>query len=525
MRRDNIRAGLLRRVGALLVAFAVAGLATFAAPAVPIQVGRPVPVASGEVHVAVDGETVVELPLAASHVALHWPGNEEAALTVAFSRDGQTFGPETAVEHDEVDDREASAETYGGVLFADGARFARVSSDRPLEDVTVVALDSHEEIGVVDPPSSMALAATGQPPIITRAQWGANESWRFTSQGLEIWPRVFERVQKIVIHHTAGPNYDPNPAATVRSVMHYDAITKGWSDMGYNFLIDNVGHIYEGRYSRAYAPGEIPTGEDATGRLVTGAHAKHYNSGIVGIVMMGTFVDRDITPAARASLVSLVAWLAERHGLDPLGSSLYVNPVSGLSRYLPNIIGHRNVSLTACPGGVFYNTLPAVRNAVAARIASTTGSAVDSSAPTVIAIAPRSASPTRSHTASFGMVFSEPVTNLTVDDLGLTGTSTGWSITGLTGTAGVWSVELQAAVPTDGTVEVTLAADAVTDLAGHLGPAAPVASGTITWDADLVGSVTRLAGADRYATAVAISAASYGPGVPVAYITSGLGFA
>jgi putative cell wall-binding protein len=521
VRRDNIRAGLLRRVGALFVPFAVAGLATFAAPALPIQVGRSVPVASGEVRVVVDGETVVELPFAASHVALHWPGNEEAALTVAFSHDGRTFGPETGVQHDEVDDKEASPETYGGVLFADGARFARVSSERLLEDVTIVALDSHEEVGVADPPSSSALAATGQPPIITRAEWGANESLRFTSQGLEMWPRVFEPVQKIVIHHSAGSNYDPNPAATVRAIMHLDAITKGWSDMGYNFLIDNVGHIYEGRYSRAYAPGEIPTGEDEAGRLVTGAHARHFNSGIAGIVLLGNYVDRDITPATRAALVSLVAWLAERHGLDPLGAGLYVNPITGEGKWLPNIIGHRNVSQTACPGGVFYGTLPSVRQAVAARIAATTGTGVDATDPSVVALQPTSPSPTNSHSASFGIVFSEPVTDLTLSDLSLTGTSTGWTLTSLTGTASVWHVTLHADTPTDGSVQVTLAEDAVADLAGLLGPTSAVASAAIDWDADLAGTVTRIAGADRYDTAASISAATFAPGVPVAYVATG----
>lgn len=520
MRRDNDRAGHLRRVGATVVAFAVAGLATVATPAIP-QFGRPVPVDSAEVRVAVSGETVVELPFAASHVALHWPGNEEAELSVAFSRDGLTFGPETAVEHDEVADRDASAETYGGVMVADGARFARVSSDRPIADLTVVSMDSQEDVGVARWPSSMALAATGQPVIIPRSAWGANEGYRFTSQGLEIWPRVFEPVQKIVIHHTAGANYDPNPAATVRSIMHYDAITKGWSDMGYNFLIDNVGHIYEGRYSRAYGPGETPTGEDEAGRLVTGAHARHFNSGIVGIVMMGTFVSRDITPAARAALVSLVAWLAERHGLDPLGSGVYINPITGAGRVLPNIIGHRNVSATACPGGVFYDTLPAVRQAVAARIASTTGNGVDTTDPSVIALKPTSPSPTNGKSTSFGIVFSEPVADLTLDDLSVTGTSTGWTLTNLTGSASVWHVTMHADAPTDGSVQVTLAAGAVTDRAGRPGPAGAVASSTIEWDADLAGTVTRIAGADRYETAASISAATFAPGVPVAFVATG----
>ena len=515
----------LRRAGAFgLAALVGASLGVVAAPFVPFHStiqGHPVSVVSRDVPVVLDGEQIVALPIAASHVAVHWAGSPDAIVTIAFSVDGSTFGADETVDPDEMGDRSASAENYGRVMVAQGAWYVRLTADRRLDDLTVVAMDGGDEPVALPDTANVVSAATSQPTIISRAAWGADESLRFDDQGLEPWPEVFQRVQKIVIHHTAGPNYDPNPAATMRSIMRYDAITKGWTDIGYNFLIDSGGRIYEGRHSRSYAPGEIPTGEDAAGLLVSGAHALEFNSGVIGIAMMGTFTNQDITAAARASLEKLIAWESERHDIDPTGAATYVNAVTGATRTFANIAGHRDVASTACPGGVFYGTLPALRTAVAGRISAARGVGVDVTPPVVAAITPTTISPTMSRSLGFGIVFNEPVIDLTEADLTITGTSSGWSIASLTGSAAVYAVTLTADAPTPGTVGLTLAADSVVDLSENLGPAAPVDSGTSTSVNDLVGTVTRIAGSDRYATAAAISAATFASGVPVVYIATG----
>ena len=515
----------LRRAGAFgLAALVGASLGVVVAPFVPFHStiqGHPVSVVSRDVPVVLDGEQIVALPIAASHVAVHWAGSPDAIVTIAFSVDGSTFGADETVDPDEMGDRSASAENYGRVMVAQGAWYVRLTADRRLDGLTVVAMDGGDEPVALPDTANVVSAATSQPTIISRAAWGADESLRFDDQGLEPWPEVFQRVQKIVIHHTAGPNYDPNPAATMRSIMRYDAITKGWTDIGYNFLIDSGGHIYEGRHSRSYAPGEIPTGEDAAGLLVSGAHALEFNSGVIGIAMMGTFTNQDITAAARASLESLIAWESERHDIDPTGAATYVNAVTGATRTFANIAGHRDVASTACPGGVFYGTLPALRTAVAGRISAARGVGVDVTRPVVAAITPTTISPTMSRSLGFGIVFNEPVIDLTEADLTITGTSSGWSIASLTGSAAVYAVTMTADAPTPGTVGLTLAADSVVDLSENLGPAAPVDSGTSTSVNDLVGTVTRIAGSDRYATAAAISAATFASGVPVVYIATG----
>jgi N-acetylmuramoyl-L-alanine amidase len=217
-----------------------------------------------------------------------------------------------------------------------------------------------------------SLASTTQPLVIARAGWGADESLRFDSTGKEIWPPAFYPIQKVIVHHTATQNNDPDPAATIRSIYYYHAVTQGWGDIGYNFLIDEAGNVYEGRYSHQYAPGESPTGEDLNGNGVTAAHAQGYNSGTVGIALLGTLTNQDATPAARSALERLIAWIDSTHGIDPQGSALYTNPVSGLQATFPNIAGHRDVAATECPGGSFYATLPTVRSDVARLIAAST---------------------------------------------------------------------------------------------------------------------------------------------------------
>jgi peptidoglycan/xylan/chitin deacetylase (PgdA/CDA1 family) len=214
-----------------------------------------------------------------------------------------------------------------------------------------------------------AATTVAQPPVIPRAAWGADESFRFDSAGKENWPPTFWPIQKIIIHHTATQNFDPNPAGTVRTIYHDEALRHGLGDISYNFLIDEQGRIYEGRHSRQYGPGESPTGQDQFGNGVAAAHAYGHSSGTVGIALLGDLRGLDATPRARAALDRLVAWITATHHIDPSGSSVYRNPATGATTTFPNIAGHRDVNNTTCPGQAFYVTLPRVRADVAALIA------------------------------------------------------------------------------------------------------------------------------------------------------------
>lgn len=196
---------------------------------------------------------------------------------------------------------------------------------------------------------------------LSRAAWGADESLRFKADGTENSPTVYYPFQTITVHHTDTPNGDPDPAATVRAIYQFHAVTNDWGDIGYHFLIDEKGRIYEGRYSGADG---IPA-HDADGKLVTAFHVGGFNSGNLGIALLGTLVDQGPTDAARTALTRLTRVLTHLHGVDPKAQVTYTNPVNGTKKDVPEISGHRDWMETDCPGGTMYGELAALREAVA----------------------------------------------------------------------------------------------------------------------------------------------------------------
>ncbi|MBU2595550.1 N-acetylmuramoyl-L-alanine amidase, partial [Patescibacteria group bacterium] len=102
------------------------------------------------------------------------------------------------------------------------------------------------------------------------------------------WAPEYVRPNKIIIHHTASGNNPPDPAAVMRSIYYYHAVSLGWGDIGYNYLFDQYGNMYEGR---------------AGGNMVVGAHAYGQNYGSVGLSVIGNFVNTDITSSALTSLI------------------------------------------------------------------------------------------------------------------------------------------------------------------------------------------------------------------------------
>jgi hypothetical protein len=310
-----------------------------------------------------------------TNIAVHWRGVRGARVRVALSRDGRRFGGARRVALDDLFESHPGSETYGAVMAAPRVRVLRVWTDRPLRRLTVLWMRDRGRR--VRYSASVRAASVGyaQPQVIRRIDWGANESYRYDSTGKEVWPSAFYPVQKLIVHHTATQNNDPDPPATIRSIYYYHAVTQGWGDIGYNFLIDEAGNLYEGRHTYDYASGSSPTEENSLGYGVTGAHAQGYNSGTVGIALLGTLSNQDATPAARSTLERLLAWEADHHGIDPQGASLYTNPVSGTQATFPNIAGHRDVAATECPGGTFYATLPAIRSDVAAMLGTATQAA------------------------------------------------------------------------------------------------------------------------------------------------------
>jgi hypothetical protein len=433
----------------------VAGLAAVLAVAcfAPAASGVPARTSAHQSSSAIARAKTFRAPGRVTHIAVHWRGNRDARVRVALSRDGKRFGPPRRVELDEVAETAPRPETYGAVMLARGVRAVRVYSDRRLGRLTVLWLTDRGQ-----PVRPRASAATfGQPKVMPRIDWGANESLRFDSTGKEIWSPAFYPVQKLIVHHTATQNNDPDPAATVRSIYYYHAVTQAFGDIGYNFLIDEAGRIYEGRHTFDYPSGSSPTEEDAAANGVTAAHAYGFNSGTVGIALLGTLTNQDATPAARNALEHLLAWDSDHHRIDPQASSLYTNPVNGSQKTFANIAGHRDVAATECPGGVFYSTLPQIRADVAAMVAGSPPPPPPAGAFS-LSVSPASRTVTRGNSTTYTVTITRSggfAASVSLSAGGLPGGTTGTFSPNPAATTSTLSVRTSSSTPT-GTYPLTI---------------------------------------------------------------------
>lgn len=189
-------------------------------------------------------------------------------------------------------------------------------------------------------------AVVPSPAIVTRPQWGADESLRSGSPD-------FAPVHRAIVHHTVTSTAEPDPAGRVRAIYRFHTQGNGWSDIGYNFVVDADGRVYEGRSAGAGRH----DGEDGSGGGVIGAHAGGHNTGSVGIAILGTYTSGGSSPAEAAldAVSAVVAWKFGGRGIDPLAPG--------------TVIGHRDVVATGCPGDGLQQRLPEIRDRARARIA------------------------------------------------------------------------------------------------------------------------------------------------------------
>ena len=207
----------------------------------------------------------------------------------------------------------------------------------------------------VEEEATRAPALAPTQPVISRRAWGADESI------VRAAPSYADRLAFAVVHHTAGasPSTAAQSAAIVRGIQAYHVHSNGWNDIGYNFLVDRFGQVFEGRGG-------------GIGKNVIGAHAMGFNTGSVGVAVIGNYDASGISAQAREALVSLLAWRLDVGHVDPLSRVRRVSLGSprfpaGQTVTLNAIGGHRDTGLTSCPGAVLYSRLGAIRSAVAAR--------------------------------------------------------------------------------------------------------------------------------------------------------------
>jgi uncharacterized protein with LGFP repeats len=208
-----------------------------------------------------------------------------------------------------------------------------------------------------DPPWLQALNAPGQTPaIISRADWGADESMRSGA------PVYDDRIQAGIVHHTAGNNdYAPEDSARiVREIYAYHTRTLHWSDIAYNALVDKYGQVFEGRFGGITRP-------------VQGSHTGGFNKNTWAVAMIGNFDLMEPPPVQLRAVGRLFGWRLAMDGVDPKGSVPLASAGGPYTRFplgaiptLPNIFAHRDTGSTDCPGNLGYACLDMIRE-IAAR--------------------------------------------------------------------------------------------------------------------------------------------------------------
>jgi hypothetical protein len=208
--------------------------------------------------------------------------------------------------------------------------------------------------GSEPPRPGQATAMTTRPTIISRAGWGADESLRRHA------PEYSDTVKAAFVHHTVQTNsYAPSEsAALIRADYLYHVRSRGWNDIGYNFLVDRYGRVFEGRAG-------------GVTRAVLGAHAGGFNTDTTGVALLGTFTSSRPPAGMVAALERLLAWKLDLTHVDPAGLVALTSAGSANGRYpagrrvaAHTILGHRSTSYTTCPGDPVIALLPAIRSAV-----------------------------------------------------------------------------------------------------------------------------------------------------------------
>jgi hypothetical protein len=184
-----------------------------------------------------------------------------------------------------------------------------------------------------------AMRVAPKPLIYSRAQWGANEKLR------EQTKPDYGTIKTGFIHHTVNAN-DYTAAdvpALIRGIYAYHVVSRGWRDIGYNFLVDRFGRIWEGRYGGVGSP-------------VVGAHTKGYNDVSFAASAIGNFEIAQPPQAVLDAFARLFAWKLSLYDIRATATGLKVK-----SKVLNAINGHRDVGRTACPGKYLYAKIPTVR--------------------------------------------------------------------------------------------------------------------------------------------------------------------
>jgi flagellar hook assembly protein FlgD len=325
----------------------VASLAALAALAVP-SLAR-----AGDVAMRVQEVPLGSRALAGAAPAMHfnmlgvhWTGSGAVAFRTHRLHGG--WNAWTQADADAAPDTGTGAWHDGNLVWtgaSDAFQFRR--------DGEVRRLRAYELWSRVTTAPSRTLSEAGAPAIVARSGWAANEKI------VRAKPLVVSADKLAIVHHTAGTNaYTKAQApAIVRGIEVYHVRGNGWNDIGYNFLVDRFGNVYEGR-------------RGGVDKNVVGAHAEGFNTGSVGVALIGNFTAATPPKAMQDALVKLLAWRLDLAHVDPLSTVVYSSGgnlkfKAGKLVTLRAVSGHRDTGPSECPGNAAYRLLPGIAKRVA----------------------------------------------------------------------------------------------------------------------------------------------------------------
>ncbi|MFJ4232856.1 FG-GAP-like repeat-containing protein [Cellulosimicrobium cellulans] len=262
-------------------------------------------------------------------------GTSEPVESSDAASEGGTTGtdePSTTIEESEggdaLDDEGLAAAELGDVTTVALDRGA--PADRTASATSAVA------------GTSLAVAGAPRPTIYSRAQWGANEA-------ISTWTPQIGKVAAATVHHTAGTNTysSAQVPALIRGIYTYHTQSRGWGDIGYNFLVDKFGRVWEGR-------------KGGVDRAVIAAHASGVNSVAFGVSFLGNYDTASVPTVAVDAAARVIAWKFGLHGVTA-GSAVTID-----GQRLQTVFGHREVGQTTCPGRYLFARMPELRTKVKA---------------------------------------------------------------------------------------------------------------------------------------------------------------
>ncbi|MDW4910176.1 peptidoglycan recognition protein [Streptomyces sp. ADMS] len=336
--------------------------------------------ASDGVEVRVDGKTSAELP-EGLRVDMIDPGTGSVSdlEPAGYAAAASTESPDASATPTEVTAAPSVSPTDGtGTPSASASTSASPSasasesaspSASPSTSASASASATPSAPTSTGPTAPPSIAP--KPPITSRAGWGADES-----MSPEAPDYLANGIKAVVVHHTAETNdYTcAQSPAMIRGIYTYHVKTNGWKDIGYNFLVDKCGTVFEGRKGGVDKP-------------VLGAHAYGFNTQTTGISVLGNYNLVEPPTAVLTSVARVAAWKLGQYGVNPgptatttltagaAGNNFYGTRKSwstGTQLTFPTIHGHGDGYATECPGSKLYAQLPAIRSHAAGPVAGLT---------------------------------------------------------------------------------------------------------------------------------------------------------